>query len=252
MEKYFSINKNKFSVRCKLYCDDIKNVQTAIIFIHGFCGHKDNGAAEKLAKHVLQKNKGVLVLCFNLPCHGDDARKKLVLDECGEYIKIVISYVKERWNPSKLYANATSFGGYLLLRFIAGEGNPFDKIALRCPAVTMYDVITNTIISEDELQKLKSGKSVSVGFDRKIEITSEFLNELRENDITKNDYKEVADRMLIVHGQADEVVPFSSSKEFAQKNNIAFVPVEGADHRFLDPFKMNFAIMRMIEFLSLK
>ena len=68
MEKYFNINDAGASIRCKLYAADHKDIQKLILFGHGFGGHKDNRAAERFAKHVLDKNRGVAVMTFN--CNG--------------------------------------------------------------------------------------------------------------------------------------------------------------------------------------
>ena len=41
-------------------------------------------------------------------------------------------------------------------------------------------------------------------------------------------------------------------KAFADRNGIRFVPVEGADHRFQDPGKMNVAIEEIVSFFGMK
>ncbi len=252
MEKQFKINSDKYNVSCKIYCDDIKSIQTAILFGHGFGGHKNNKAAERFAKRVLEKNKNIAVVTFNWPCHGDDVRQKLQLDDCMTYLDIVVSYVKTSLNAEKIYAYATSFGGYLILKYIADNGSPFEKLAFRCPAIDMYDVITKAIMKNDELDRIMQGKTVLVGFDRKIKVTRSFLDDLTESDIQNIDYMDFADDILILQGTADEVVQFSSVKTFAENNVINFIPVEGADHRFIDLNKLNYANSEIIKFFGLK
>ena len=252
MEKYFKINSDKYNVSCKIYCDDIKSIHTTILFGHGFGGHKDNKAAERFAKRVLEKNKNIAVVTFNWPCHGDDVRQKLQLDDCMTYLDLVISYVRNSLNAEKIYAYATSFGAYLFLKYIADNGSPFEKLAFRCPAVDMYHVITKAIMKDDELDRILQGKTVLVGFDRKIKVTKSFLDDLTSSDIQNNDYIDLADDMLILQGTADEVVEFSSAKAFAENNVINFIPVEGADHRFKDLNKLKYANSEVIQFFGLK
>lgn len=170
MEKYFEINKNNQNIRCKLYYDKRHSIEKVVLYGHGFAGHKDNGAAQKFADRVLSKYKGAAVLLFNLPCHGDDVKKKMVLQDCMTYIETVIDYIHSELHTNAVYSYATSFGGYLVLKYISEHENPFVKIALRCPAVNMADVLTCTIMKSDELEMLIKGKNVQVGFDRKIEI----------------------------------------------------------------------------------
>ncbi|MDY3251202.1 MAG: alpha/beta hydrolase [Candidatus Choladocola sp.] len=220
------------------------------MFGHGFAGHKDNGAAQKFADRVLTKYKGIAVLIFNLPCHGDDVKKKMVLQDCMTYMSIVLDYIKTEFSTDKIYSYATSFGGYLVLKYIREYGNPFVKIALRCPAVNMAEVLTKTIMKNEELDMIRRGKTVQVGFDRKIEVNSQFLTDLAEGDIRKSDYIDFADDILILHGTKDEVVPFEAGEKFAENNLIEFIPVENADHRFQNPACMELATKKVLEFFD--
>ena len=252
MEKYISINQNGVSIRSKLYCTDMKDIKAVVIFGHGFSGHKDNRAAQKLAARIQKRHKDVALIVFDWPCHGDDASNKLRLADCMKYLDNVIGYVKTRFRTDKLYGCATSFGGYLFLKYIAESGDPFIKLALRCPAVDMYDVLTGRIMSDDDLAAIKKNKPVLIGFDRKVKIIKDFLAELKENDITVSDYKSIGDDTIIIHGTKDEIVPFDAAEKFAADNGIAFYPVDGADHRFSDPQKMDTAIDLILSSFSMK
>ena len=83
------------------------------------------------------------------------------------------------------------------------------------------------------------------------EIGPDFLESLRENDIAELDYSEMADSILILHGTKDEIVPEGSVRAFAEKNGIEYIPVERADHRFMDPKLMDLAIEYIQMFLDL-
>ena len=233
MQKYFDINESGFSVRCKLYCSSVSAVKRAVIFGHGFGGHKDNKAAEKFAAKIISKYKDFGVITFNWPCHGDDARKNLLLSECDTYLTLVIEYVK-KW-----------------FKYISEHGNPFRKAALRCPSINMYEAITNRVLTGDDRDKIKKGKPVMAGFDRKVKIGSQFLEDLKASAISDIDFIDHADELLILHGTKDEVIPFDDSASFADKNVIEFIPVPNADHRFTDPKTMDLAIHEIIEFYAL-
>ena len=250
MEKYFNINKAGYSISCKIYFADLKTVKKVVIYGHGFSGHKDNKAAEKFAEFVLKKYKDIAVITYNAPCHGDDVRKKLTLSDCMKYIELVTGYAEERFSPEAIFGYATSFGSYLLLKYIAGFADPFKKIALRCPAVNMHDVILDSIITPEDFQLLSKDKPILVGFDRKIKITKSFVDELDANDISELDYSPFAGSILIMHGTADELVPYDGVKAFAEKNGIRFIPVEKADHRFKNPVDMDNAIKAIVEFFE--
>ena len=251
MHRYFEINGGGHNIRCKLYYQDLKNIRRVVLFCHGFAGHKDNAAAEKFAERLLNKHKGCAVVAFNLPCHGDDVKKKLLLADCDAYLGLVIGYLQEKYQPEGLYAYATSFGGYLTLNYIAEHGSPFRKIALRCPAVNMYELLTGTILSPGDLEKLQKGKETLVGFDRKVPVGTAFLEELKAHDIRRLDYLDWAEDILILQGTADDTVSPGEVRDFAEEQLIEFIPVEGADHRFRNPQHMELAIKAILEFYAL-
>ena len=250
MQRYFQINEKGHNIRCKLYYRDLHNVSRVVIFGHGFGGHKDNNAAEKFAERLLSKYKGAAMVTFDWPCHGDDVKKKLCLADCSTYLELVISHVRQKFQTEDIYSYATSFGGYLTLKYIIEHGNPFRKIALRCPAVNIYDVITKSIMTPEDFVKLQKGKDIPIGFDRKIMAGVPFLEELRDNDIQNLDFLDYAEDILILHGTADEIVPFEAVSAFADNNIIEFISIEGADHRFRDPKKMEQAVKDILSFYA--
>ena len=251
MHRYFEINEQGHNIRCKLYCQDPRGIDRVVIFCHGFGGHKDNTAAEKFAQRLLSKYKRVGMVTFNWPSHGDDVKKKLRLSDCSDYLELVVNHLQQKYATDELYCYGTSFGGYLTLKYIFEKGNPFRKIALRCPAVNMHEVLTRTIISSGELDELQKGKEVPVGFDRKIMVSPAFLEELQTFDIRAWDFLDYAEDILILHGTADEIVPFEDAHSFAENQLISFVSVEGADHRFRDADKMEFATKQILAHFAL-
>ena len=250
MERYFEINENGHNIRCKIYCGDLRSIRKVVVFCHGFGGHKDNSAAAKFAERMLSKYKGTALITFNWPCHGDDVKKKLTLEACITYLDLVVRYLQQKYGSEELYAYATSFGGYLTLKYIADMGNPFRKIALRCPAIGMHDVLTGTIMASGDAEQLQKGKEVLVGFDRKVPVSPQFLQSLADHDIRQQDYLDYAEDILILHGTADEIVPIEMARTFCDDQLIEFVPVEGADHRFRSQTAMDQAMKLILEFFK--
>ena len=248
MEKNFDVNEKGCSIRCRLYCNAPGQIRRLVVFGHGFGGHKDNKAAARFAQKAIAKYKDVGVVTFNWPCHGDDGRKNLLLEDCDTYLDILLSYLREHWHTDRIYAYGTSFGGYLFLRYIHLYGSPFVRTALRCPAVNMYESMVSRIMSDGDLEKLEKGKPVLAGFDRKIKITGSFLADLKRDDIRTYDFIEESENIFILHGTRDEVIPFEECRKFADDNIIEFLPVENADHRFMDPVLMDFAIQKILSF----
>ncbi len=251
MERYFEINERGHNIRCKIYCQDIRNIRQIVVFCHGFGGHKDNNAAARFGEKLLGKFKKAALVTFDWPCHGDDVKKKLTLADCDTYLGLVTAHVKQKFGTEELYAYATSFGGYLLLKYIARHGSPFRKMVLRCPALNMYESMTRTIMTAADLEKMEKGKDVPVGFDRKVLIGPAFLQELQETDIRTWDFLDWAEDMLLIHGTADEIIPFREARDFSENQLIELIAAEGVDHRFRNQTQMDLAIKQILEFFDL-
>ena len=177
--------------------------------------------------------------------------KNLKLSDCDAYLSIVTDYLKRAFSAREIYGYATSFGGYLFLKYISEHGSPFTKLALRCPAIDLYDILVNRIMTSENRESLQKGKDALVGFDRKIKVNSQFVEEIQKYPMNGVDFVEQAEHMLIIHGTQDEIVPFDVSKTFSDDNLIEFVPVEGADHRFQNPVHMEAATKAVLSFFAL-
>ncbi len=248
-ERYYNINADGYSVRCKLYSNGKASADRLVIAFHGFGGHKDNRAVQRFAERMLSKYPASAVLSFDLPCHGEDGQKKLSLKACERYIQILLSDSEERFPNAALFAYATSFGAWLCLNYFLAHGAVFEKTVLRCPCVNMYRAMTEVILSSDDLEKLQRGRDVLAGFDRKVKISRDFLTELMDNDLSEEDFIPFAENILILHGTKDEIVPVRDVLSFADRNIIEVLEIPNADHRFTDPQIMNQAIADSMGFL---
>lgn len=247
--KYLDINHPGYSIKCKVICEVFREIEHVVVFAHGFGGHKDNKAAEKFADTALSKMKKTAVFVFDWPCHGKDVRKKLTLEDCDTYLTMVLDYIRTEMKVQDICAYGTSFGGYLILKYLHDHGaNPFRKIALRCPAISMGDIMYRRVMTDENRELIKRGKDIMAGFDRKVMVDQFFLDSLQQADIRSWEYLDYADDLLIIHGTKDEMVPIEESRRFAEDNVIEFIPVEDADHRFQDLNKMKLAHSYMVQF----
>ena len=140
MEKHFDINEQGLSIRCKLICSNndktARTFEHIAIVTHGFGSNKETAGTANFGEHLTSKYKGWGVIAFDWPCHGMDARKKLTIGECLTYLTIVTEYAKRELQAKDVCIYSTSLGGYLTLRYLIEVGNPFRKIALRCPTTS--------------------------------------------------------------------------------------------------------------------
>lgn len=250
MTRYLDINQPGYSIKCKIMGENIREIKKVILYAHGYGGHKDTKAAEHFADTALSKMKKTAVLVFDWPAHGTDVRKKITLADCDTYLTIVLDYIREQLKVEDICAYGTSFGGYLIFKYIHDHNmNPFRKVVLRCPAVSMYDIMLSRVVTDDNRAMLAKGKDILTGFDRKVMIDQSFLDELSRNDIRTWDFIDYADDIFIIHGTKDELVPLNEVKDFAENNVIEFIAVDGADHRFQNLDLLKLAHSHMVDFL---
>lgn len=255
MEKHIDINAQGYSIRSKFFCSDSdktkRTFKNVVLVTHGFGSSKETAGTVKFAEHLNAKYKDFAVIAFDWPCHGADARKKLSVDECLTYLTLVTDYAKNDLQAEMVYIYSTSFGAYLTLRYLIEVGNPFTRIALRCPGIHMYEAMRNHL-TDDDYAKLNKGKEIQVGYERKMKIDQAFMDSLKAFDVMDHEYFDFADDMLVIHGTKDEMIPIEDSKKFAEDNVIEFIPVEGANHPFQNPNHMALAIHEIIEFFHAK
>jgi pimeloyl-ACP methyl ester carboxylesterase len=251
MDKHFDINEQGFSIRCKLITSkgdkSARAFDHVAIVTHGFGSSKETAGTASFGEHLTSKYKGWAVIAFDWPCHGMDARKKLSIAECLTYLTIVADYAKRELKAKDVFNYSTSLGGYLTLRYLIEVGNPFQRIALRCPAIRLYETMAARVPEADKV-KLRRGKEIQMGFARKLKVDQAFFEDLKAFSPLDHEYFDFADRMLILHGTADDTIPIEDARTFAENNVIEFVPVEGVNHPFQNPDHMALAIHKIIEF----
>lgn len=251
MQKYFDINEEGFSIRCKLYYQkEFHHIDNIVIATYGFGGNKDNHAVQKFAERIITKYKDYGVICFDWPSHGNDARNKLHANECLTYLDIVNAYAKKEFQAKVLFNYSSSFGAYITLRYLYEKGNnPYKKIAFRCPAIKIYDAIWKDVTKEEEKQ-LDKGKEITKGYERKIKLSKEFFDDLKENDVSDKDFINYADDILMIHGTKDTQAPIEVTRQFSEDNVIDLIEIENADHPFSNPAYMDLAIQKIITFFA--
>lgn len=127
-----------------------KKSDRLFLFVHGKMGSKDDAAI--FADVLCQK--GVQVLGFDLPCHGErqDENSQFVPWKVLPELKEILSYCKQNWQSISLCAN--SIGAYFSLLAFANE--VFDNCLFVSPILDMVRLIEDMMswasVSGEELQ----------------------------------------------------------------------------------------------------
>lgn len=223
---YFNIENTP----CKMYLPNAENVGLCVLAVHGFGGDKDSSAVEALAEALCPRSAAVY--CFDFPAHGSHPANGefLTVEACSAALVSAARYMRKAHPGTRAGVFATSFGGYMaLLNLDELEGilGSF-SLVLRAPAVRMADTFEKRMIG-GQMRRLEAGGFVECGFERKIAVRRAFLEGLKRHDVCKPYPKP----MMIIHGDADDVVTVDDIDAFVALNPLTVLErIPGADHRF--------------------
>lgn len=212
-----------------------KSVEQILIAIHGFAGDCESSVIESIAKDL--QNDNVLVVSFDLPCHGKDKNNGVLnFNLCMNYLKQVEQTILAKYKDMPISYFATSFGGYLLLNHLKTSTTKYNKIILRSPAINMDKILKDVILPEHNysFNDLKK-HAINLGYNREIYVDINFYDNLVANSL--NSYHN-NNFLYIIQGKKDDVVNYLDNEEFyikKCKNNYTIYYFENADHRYKNP-----------------
>ena len=228
---YININ----GIPAKLFRAD--NAHGTVLAIHGFGGSKESSAITGLAERVC--DKGVNVLTFDLPAHGerDGGAEQLDPMRCIEEIIAVEKYIKAELT-NDIYAFATSFGGMCLLHRIERLPHTFKRIVLRVPAVNMaYSLFAISKGSDPTLTVEKArehGFRIVLG--REYLVPYNFYEGLSQMHCLRHSEAWDSSDIFVVRAENDELVQPSDTMEFLRHNpSVRSLCINGSGHRMSDP-----------------
>lgn len=232
MRIYTVINTDRgYSMSCLDGC--FSGQKAMVLCLHGFAGDKYSSVIERLGAEVREENTGTFT--FDWPAHGDSkaSYSDLTIDNCLEDIRTAVDWMRDHYGQIPLYLFATSFGGYLGMLFHQKYPDTFDRIFLRSPALNMADVMTG-FMTDDQLDAFLSGQKLNFGFDRALILTRAFYDDVKAHDVFRM-APEYPEKIAIIHGEADDVVPCSDSRDYAIRYGLTLYTLPGADHRYKNP-----------------
>ncbi|WP_028593189.1 alpha/beta hydrolase family protein [Paenibacillus assamensis] len=204
----------------------------AIIFGHGFTGHK----AE--ANFMFKRLSDALAKCGYATIRFDFAGSG---ESDGEFVDMTVStevedmlavwdavQVMEGINPKRVSLLGFSLGGVVSLLAAEQLGDELDRLMLLCPAVGFQDILARDLQGEKLHHLLQHGWVELYGQ----QICQGFFDDgaaLRIHDASA----QIHTPALIVHGTNDSVVPpYVSHRLHNQLIGSRLVWLDGADHVF--------------------
>ena len=254
-----------YAIPCK-YCMPVlrdKPLKGIILGIHGFSGSKESTGLHVLAKKVVPEGYGIV--CFDLPAHWKSpaAPEMLTVENAMRDILFMAEECRREFPDLPKYIFATSFGasaaggdqgdkslttaggdqGGKSLMTAGGQKdlNPAGgeladyHIILRAPAVTMPEVFLNLLNMTAEEFRAKAPLDCTNDPARPLPVYYSFYESLIQHSVFDAG-KETYPPMLVMHGDADEVVPPKDVRRFCdQFPQMDLHVIPGCDHGFTAP-----------------
>ncbi len=211
--------------------------QQILLCLHGFGGDKESSVIAALRREL--DSKGIGVAAFDWPAHGKSKEPDdhFTVEYCLAYLKKAVLTLRKLWPEKKISCFATSFGGYIAVLYWNRSENStdFEKLILRSPALRM-DKVFRKLIPDEEFKKLESGRKLTLGYERPMQIGYDFYEGLKKHSVDEHDlWKEPMSRVLILQGDRDDVVDHRDTLEYAKENGVRLKIFEGTDHRYKKP-----------------
>jgi len=217
----------------------------AAILCHGMESHKNSEKLIFLGRELAQR--GILALRFDFSYVGESSGKFEDITYSGEVEDLRAAYELVRQHrDGKIAIFGSSMGGTVALMFAAAEPQVAALATLAAPLHP--ETFPNRVLSPAGLQRWRER-----GYTR---YNGQRLNLAMLEDLESIDVPAAARKIdcpvLILHGDADEVVPVAEAHELhgCLKNSKRLSILKDADHRLSDRATMQRAMLEALDWLT--
>ncbi|TAJ97038.1 MAG: alpha/beta fold hydrolase [Candidatus Manganitrophaceae bacterium] len=209
----------------------------AVLLCHGFMSSKESSTNRTLTPRLLSKR--IAACRFDLFGHGDSDGpfSRLTLTQCLEQTEAMLGWLREN-GYTEIGLVGSSFGGLIAIH-TAAKHPELIAVALKCP-VSDYPPIWRTHLGETGMNHWKESGLLAIATPNgKARLEYTFYEDLLKYD-TYRAAAQIKSPTLIVHGEADEYVPFDQSLRLFDTLRLPndqreMEPIPGANHEFSKP-----------------
>ena len=206
--------------------------KTLVIMVHGFTSNKNTENFVKLTEFLNEKD--ISSFRFDIYGHGESEGKfeDITITEAVDDILKTINFLKLK-GYSKLGLIGSSFGGISSI-MTASKTDDLSFLILKSP-VSNYEEVEEIRIEYPRMEEWKkNGFKDYENNGKKMRLNYTFYEDFKNN----NGY-EAAPKIkiptLIVHGDADQIVPVEQSLKTSKLiPNCELVIIKGANHRYTE------------------
>ena len=216
-----------------------------VILCHGMDSNRNSEKLVHLGR-VLAK-RGILTLRFDFAYVGDSSEKFADITYSGEVedLRAACSFMRNRY-AGKIGVLGSSMGGTVALLFAADEPDIAALVTISAPVHP--EAFPRRILNPEQLQRWRERGFTFYNGQR---LNVALLEDLETIDVPQAAHK-IACPVLIIHGDADEVVPVEEAYELnaSLSGKKKLIIMKGTDHRLTDPVKMQQALTEAVDWLT--
>ena len=240
MEKIKLTKKDSHVISC--ITEIPKEPKGIVIAIHGFSSSKEGSTYQHLIKRLPTAGYGVLAL--DLPGHGreESAQELLRVEGALDSIETAEAFLTKAYPDVPVCYFASSFGAWLTGLYISSRAHKGRCVFLRSAAVNMSEFFSGETKTEQERQfmedlETKGYFDISMEQNVSVRITKEMFEDFERSNLFElfEPDRFGHHEILMVHGEADQVIDPEAAKRFAKLFDIPLIlfPEEGhslSDH----------------------
>ncbi len=232
MEKTFLLSSGELRTPCTLTIPDGMPVQRIVLGVHGITGSSQDDIQRSIAEEMMMFSAATVR--FDFPCHGGNPMDGsfFTVHHCVDTLLSVAKWARSQFpHIEDLCIFATGFGAYITLVALEAlmelPGNV--KLVVQTPSVMMHESLLSMF--RLSLEDLYDAGTVTYHLPKALPITTKLYEELGNNIVMVNH----PIPMLILHGEADDIIPMEHIQTFRRFNDQAkLVVIPGATHQFLE------------------
>jgi pimeloyl-ACP methyl ester carboxylesterase len=217
----------------------------AVILCHGMESDKNSDKLVLLSQALAER--GILALRFDFSYVGASSGRFEDITYSGEVddLKAAYALAQDR-QTGKTAILGSSMGGSVALLFAAQEPSVAALVTVAAPLHP--ENFPRRMLTPEQLQQWRVRGFTTYNGQR---LNATLLEDLEHIDVPASARK-IRCPVLILHGDADEVVPVKEAHELHDclPNSKRLVIFEGSDHRLSNPMILRHAIAQALEWLT--
>jgi len=217
----------------------------AVILCHGMESDKNSDKLVFLSQALAER--GLLTLRFDFAYVGESSGRFEDITYSGEVDDLKAAYaLMQNRQPGKTALLGSSMGGSVALLFAAQEPTVAALVTVAAPVHP--ENFPRRILTREQIHKWRE-QGFTIYNGQRLNVS--LLEDLQRIDVPASARK-INCPVLILHGDADEVVPVEEAYELhgCLPNSKRLTILRGTDHRLSDPVILQSAITEALDWLT--